>query len=150
MLIAVNSNYFIRNIVSKSQCLFYATKSAKKVKVKENKTPLISSKNSKLNLYLEDLNKKKISQEEITLASKGWQHYKAKGDYFIIHQTKDASDILKDAPEFKSLSLNPGLVKNLDEKHDVTKATKLQLETMKEIFDNQHVLIAAETGCGKV
>ncbi|CAG9797330.1 unnamed protein product [Chironomus riparius] len=145
-MLSLNSNIF-KHIVNRTSCLFYASTAAKKIKTKEKREPLITCKNNKLNLYLNDT--KQIDQNEIVLASKGWQHYKAKGDYFIIHQKKDASDILKDAPEYKSLGLNPVLVKNLDEKHDITKATKLQQEAIKEILDNQHVLIAAETGCGK-
>ena len=148
-MLSLNSNIF-KNIVNRTPCLFYASTAAKKIKTKEKREPLISCQNSKLNFYLNDRNRKQIDQSEIVLASKGWQHYKAKGDYFIIHQKKDASDILKDAPEYKSLGLNPVLVKNLDEKHDITKATKLQQEAIQEILDNQHVLIAAETGCGKV
>lgn len=146
-MLSLNSNIF-KHIVNRTSCLFYASTAAKKIKTKEKREPLITCKNNKLNLYLNDT--KQIDQNEIVLASKGWQHYKAKGDYFIIHQKRDASDILKDAPEYKSLGLNPVLVKNLDEKHDITKATKLQQEAIKEILDNQHVLIAAETGCGKV
>jgi superfamily II DNA/RNA helicase len=134
-----------KNIVSKTPCLFYATRVPKKAK----EPALITCKNNKLDLYLSDLKRKKRAEEEIVLASKGWQHYKAKGDHFIIHQTRDASDILKEACDYSSLNLNERLVRNLDEMHDITKATKLQRESIEQISSNENVLICAETGCGK-
>lgn len=140
-MLSRGAHRFIKNFAGRTQCLYYASKASKKAMTKENKTPLVTCKNSKLNLYLEDLRNGLGNSEELTLASKGWQHYKAKGDYFIIHQTKNASDILNNAREFKSLGLDETLVKNLDQKHDIIRATKLQQEAMKEILDNQHVLI---------
>jgi hypothetical protein len=136
----------VGNIASKSPCLFYATKAGRRNKG----TPLITCKNNELDLYLSDLKATKHKSGEIVLASKGWQHYKAKGDFFIIHQTRDASDILKQASDYSSLGLNERLVKNLDDLHDITKATKLQMDSIKEISSNKNVLLCAETGCGKV
>ncbi|KAG5675535.1 hypothetical protein PVAND_005431 [Polypedilum vanderplanki] len=135
----------LRNFASKTPCLFYSTKTKRRNK----EFPLITCKNSKLNLYLSDFKGGNQNEQDIILASKGWQHYKAKGDYFIIHQTRDASDILKEAQDYSSLGLNEKLVKNLEEKHDITKATKLQMDSIKEISHNSHVLLCAETGCGK-
>lgn len=141
----IKANNILRNLLNKTTCFninssaFYATSSKKRI-------PLVTCKNKKLDLYVGDRIK---NQEDIVLASKGWQHYKSKGDYFTIHATKDASDVLKNAPEYSSLGLNEQLVKNLDDKHDIYKATQLQLDAMHEILNKQHVLIAAETGCGK-
>lgn len=142
----ININLF--KSIAHRTCFNFSTKAKKSPNQKESRVPLITCKNKKLDLYLEDLGK--IKNEEIVLASKGWQHNKSKGDYFIIQQSRDASDILKNAPDFKTLELNEQLVKNLSEKHDITQATKLQIDCMKEIFDDQHVVLAAETGCGKV
>lgn len=140
------ANQILRNFTSRTPCLYKAS-CASTAAGQKKKIPLITCKNKKLDLYEGDkINK---SEEEIVLASKGWQHYKSKGDFFTIHPTRDASNTLIDAPEFNTLGLNEQLVKNLDVKHDIIKATKLQINTMRQIFDNQHVLLAAETGCGK-
>jgi hypothetical protein len=100
-------------------------------------------------LFYDELGNEK-KNDEILLASKGWQHYKSKGDFFIINPTKEPSDVLKDGVNYKSLELNEQLVKNLEEKHDITIASKIQVDTMREMFNSQHVLLAAQTGCGKV
>lgn len=145
-MIQANKIVFLRNLVSKSPCWLIRTSASDSASSKK-RIPLVTCKNKQLNLFL---NAKRVKNDEIVLASKGWQHYKAKGDHFTIHPTADASDILKDAPEFSSFGLDEKLVQNLEEKHDITRATKLQIDAMKQIFDDQHVLLAAETGCGKV
>lgn len=139
------ANLILRNLNLKSSCRVFKSSSA----AVNKRIPLITCKNNKLNLHLND---KKINSnsDEIVLASKGWQHYKSKSDWFTIHPTKSADDVLVGAEEFKNFNLNEILVRNLDEKHGITKATKIQVDCMKEIFNNQHVLLAAETGCGKV
>lgn len=110
--------------------------------------PLVTCKNSKFNLYAENDSKLRTPLE---LASKGWQHYKSKGDHFIIHPSRDVIESnLKESVDFSELELDETLVKNLDEKHNIRKATKLQKEAIDEILQGKHVLIAAETGCGKV
>jgi ATP-dependent RNA helicase DDX28 len=110
---------------------------------------LITCKNKEFNLYL-DQKKATKPDDQIVLASKGWQHQKSKGDYFTIHATKSADNVLQNGTNFSELNLDKQLIKNLEEIHDITIATKLQTDAMKEIFNNQHVLLAAETGCGKV
>lgn len=144
MIIAANN--ILRNLTLKSRCLAFASTSA----ATKKRIPLITCKNSQFDLYLNEKKKRVENSDEIILASKGWQHYKAKGDYFTIHPTALAEEVLAGAEEFSNFDLDQKLVKNLEEKHDITKATKIQVECMREIFNNQHVLLAAETGCGKV
>lgn len=117
--------------------------------------PLITCKNTKFNLMLDAETKKPNATHgttnEIELASKGWQHYKAKGDHFIIHPVRDVIESnLKDSKSVDELELNEQLKRNLHEKHDIVKVTKLQTDAIKMILEKKHVLIAAETGCGKV
>ncbi|CRL00412.1 CLUMA_CG013679, isoform A [Clunio marinus] len=119
---------------------------------KKSLIPLITCKNTEFNLMYDVDNKKTNLPHvsKIVLASKGWQHYKAKGDHFIIHPIKDIIETnLKDSTDFENLNLNETLLKNLREKHDIRKATKLQQEAIAEIRNKNNVLIAAETGCGK-
>lgn len=145
----IQAKLIFRKLTLRTPCLFTAS-SASTLSATKKKIPLITCKNKKLDFFLSDIPKKRNQAEEIQLASKGWQHYKSKGDFFTIHATSEASDTLKDAPEYSTIGLDKQLVKNLDEKHGITKASKLQLNAMKQIFNNQHIILAAETGCGKV
>lgn len=132
------------NRVIKSRSVASASTAAPKIK----QIPIITCKNTKFNLYAGD---KIDSKAPLELASKGWQHYKSKGDNFTIHPSREVIESnLKDSVDFSELELNETLVKNLDEKHNIRKATKLQKEAIQEILQGNHVLIAAETGCGKV
>lgn len=91
------------------------------------------------------------TEPEIKLASQNWQHYKAKGDHFIIHPVRDVTQSnLKNSKRFQDFGFNETVVKNLIEKFDITRATKLQIDAITEILNKKNVLIAAETGCGKV
>ena len=114
--------------------------------------PLITCKNTKFNLMSEDIEKDYSKPgAEIELASKGWQHYKSKGDHFIIHPSRNVIDSnFKDSTDVDNFELNSQMIHNLKEKHDIHKATKLQTLAINKILKGEHVLIAAETGCGKV
>lgn len=132
------------NRVIKSRSVALASTAAQK----SQPIPIITCKNTKFNLFAGDDIDPKAPLE---LASKGWQHHKAKGDYFTIHPSREVIESnLKDSVDFSELELNETLVKNLDEKHGIRKATKLQKDAIAEILQGNHVLIAAETGCGKV
>ena len=146
----IQVNIILRKLAFRTPCLITSVASASTQSAQKKKIPLITCKNKKLDYFLNDVPKKRNAAEAVELASKGWQHYKSKGDFFTIHSTSEASNILKNAPEYSTLELDKQLVKNLDDKHDITRATKLQLDAMTEIFNNQHILLAAETGCGKV
>lgn len=133
--------------VLRTQSIAFASTTASS---KNKPIPLITCKNTKLNLMLKDVNKPKKSQE-IELASKGWQHYKAKGDHFILHPVRNVVDSnLVNSKEFSELGLNEKLVQNINEKHDIKRATKLQVDAIEQLMQGNHALIAAETGCGKV
>lgn len=120
--------------------------------------PLITCRNTQFNLYLKngervDNSGKSLAlaEDEITLASKGWQHYKAKGDNFTIHPTRKVSQSnLQESTEIESLDIDERIARNAKEKHDITRATKVQVEAFDSIIRKHHTIIAAETGCGKV
>ena len=114
--------------------------------------PLITCKNTKFNLMKSvDETKPNNRPDEIELASKGWQHYKSKGDHFIIHPIRNVIESnLQNSTNVEDLELNNQLKKNLSDKHEIFKVTKLQKEAIDEISAKHNVLIAAETGCGKV
>jgi hypothetical protein len=128
----------------RQRIVFASTKAAGKKPI-----PLITCKNTKFNLMKTDEETQK--PKEIELASKGWQHYKAKGDHFIIHPIRDViKSNLEDSTSVDDLPLNERLKRNLFEKHEISKVTKLQKEAIEQIQGKHNVLIAAETGCGKV
>lgn len=113
--------------------------------------PIITCKNQELNLYTNDNNKRAKKPEDIVLASKGWQHYKSKGDFFTIHPQRDVLESnFKDATSIDELEVNEVIVKNAKEKHSINQITKLQKNVIDLALERKHVLIAGETGCGKV
>lgn len=139
------------NQVLKTQSVAYASTGTKA----KNAIPLITCKNTKFNLMLDENIVKKAAHgnisEEIELASKGWQHYKAKGDHFIIHPIRNVIESnLKNSTDVEELGLNEQLLRNLRDKHNIDKTTKMQTEAIQMILKKEHVLLAAETGCGKV
>lgn len=82
------------------------------------------------------------------LASGGWQHYKSKGDHFILHALSDQT--LEFSQEsFENMKLLPILLKNLTIKYNISKPTNIQAEAIPIILKSNHTLLAAETGCGK-
>lgn len=131
--------------VFKMQSIGYAT-SVKPI-------PLITCKNTQFNLMFDESQEKKkpVNSSEIELASKGWQHYKSKKDHFIIHPIRNVIESnLTNSTEIEKLELDEQLIRNAKEKHEIVKATKLQTDSIEEIGKGVNVLIAAETGCGKV
>lgn len=89
----------------------------------------------------------------IPLASSGWQHYKAKSDYFTIHPTALSPDADAPSAEARQFSrfvdLNEQLVTNLNTNLGITTASEIQSAAIPSILAMNHTLIAAETGCGK-
>ncbi|XP_045480996.1 probable ATP-dependent RNA helicase DDX28 [Harmonia axyridis] len=106
---------------------------------------LISCKNQRLNHYV---NTKYSNLEPIPLASKGWNHHKSKGDFFMINPIAEENEYKKPKIPFSQLNIMPELIKTL-EKENIMKATSYQAEAIPELFENNHVLLGAETGCGK-
>lgn len=141
------------NIISqvlRQQNIAYASTVAPKKKL----IPLITCKHTQFNLVLDEHDGESDGSRpisEIKLASQNWQHYKAKGDHFIIHPVRDVIESnLKNSTDIHWFELDEQLTKNAIEKHDVEKMTVLQNEAINDIKLGKHVLIAAETGCGKV
>lgn len=104
---------------------------------------LISCKESKYNFYTGMTHDKFDAK---MLASKGWAHYKAKHDYFVIHpQLEEAYEETK---PFAELGIHPEIVKVLGDQ-GIHHATLFQSEAISVVFNDKHTLLAAETGCGK-
>lgn len=108
----------------------------------------ITCKRPEFNLCINEQNKAGIGFEKIDLASGGWQHYKSKGDHFILHplvaETNEFSE-----KSFEDLRLDERLIKNLKNRYDISTPTVIQAEAIPEILKRRHTLVAAETGCGK-
>ena len=91
----------------------------------------------------------------VPLASSGWLHKKAKGDWFQINATvteEDKSKEMQDVKEFlqnSSIHFEDKLKENLREKFEVKSLTNIQCQGWPKLMENHHTLIAAETGCGK-
>jgi hypothetical protein len=137
------------NQVLRTRGIAQAATTSKKIKP----TKLISAKHAKFDFIIdkdEKVGGKKGA--EIELVSKGWQHYKAKGDHFTIHPVRNVVESNSvQSVDIGELNLNEQLVTNIRNKHNIDNATKLQQEALVKIRDeNKNVLIAAETGCGKV
>lgn len=122
----------------------------------EERTPIISSKRKELNFYEGQTYSK---YEPIPLVSKGWHHYKSKGDHFFVYPltnvTKESYDesLKKENEEeaynsFVHFGLNPQLVDIL-KRYNITKPLKIQKIGIPKIINGSNTVIAAETGCGK-
>ncbi|XP_055839847.1 probable ATP-dependent RNA helicase DDX28 [Episyrphus balteatus] len=123
-----------------------AVKSNKSTKTR--KIPLIECKKPELNVpFGKHLIEAKFGT--IPLASNGWMHRKSKGDYFIINPSVNEDDILSQMQDIKELKLSEDLIQNLNSELEITQLTKIQSDAIPIISDSEHVLIAAETGCGK-
>lgn len=128
--------------------LQYSTSAAAAVQKKVNKQPLITCKKVEFNLYSSDpIVDRKFGS--IPLASSGWKHRKSKGDYFIIHPQKDEY-VSKDewGREFKEFELDERLLRNVND-CGLYNSTWVQDKSFEPIMKMEHVLMAAETGCGK-
>lgn len=137
----------INQVLRSQKAAFASTPTPKK----KPAIPLITCKNTKFNLMHDVNNEAAIQGAEIELSSKGWQSNKAKGDHFTIHPSRNVTDSnLVNSTNVEDLGLNEQLITNLKEKHDIHKATKLQKDAIDQILERDNVLIAAETGCGKV
>lgn len=138
---------------------FVATQAVKKsqnaaVKAKHQEHPtLIRCKRPTFNLYKPLEAHCKFGS--VPLASSGWLHKKAKGDWFQINATVtegDKSKEMQDVKEFlqnSSIHFEDKLKENLREKFEVKSLTNIQRQGWPKLMENHHTLIAAETGCGK-
>lgn len=117
-----------------------------------SRIPLITCKRSEFNIYRDDDVPANAQFGDIQLASGGWQHYKSKHDYFVIHpHLDDAANIenQKYSKSFASFGIDNDLVDNLRLKCNIDETTYIQHEALPKVLAGNHTLIAAETGCGK-
>ncbi|XP_038595773.1 probable ATP-dependent RNA helicase DDX28 [Tachyglossus aculeatus] len=93
--------------------------------------------------------------ESATLASRGWKHRKALGDYFVIERSQDEAPALgagtPDSGEgFQALGLEPALLEALKvAAPSALRPTTVQLRAIPALLRGRHSLVAAETGSGK-
>lgn len=119
-----------------------------------NRYNLITCKISKFNLSIADKLPHKSKFGTIPLASTGWKHNKAKGDYFTIYPpvadgVSAAAKNVPTAQSFDKLGLDTRIVDNLQRHFAISQCTLVQYEGIPQMLAGDHTLIAAETGCGK-
>lgn len=128
------------------------TKTKSKPVIQHIGEPLITSKRPEFNLYRGDTMEENAKFGSVPLTSDGWQHYKSKGDFFIIHPHPTSEDITV-SPNYKKsfgdFGLLPELQQNISSRLNMHHTTFIQHEAFPKVLNNQHTLIAAETGCGK-
>lgn len=127
--------------------------STTKSKTKTNSIPLITCARSEFNLNADKFVPSDAKYLTIPLASFGWQHYKSKNDFFIIHPSEmnfnASNEVATDAEKFSKFDLDPILVENLASQLNIRQTTYIQQKAIPSITSGVHTLIAAETGCGK-
>ncbi|KAK4306468.1 hypothetical protein Pmani_021709 [Petrolisthes manimaculis] len=110
--------------------------------------PVISCKRKEYNHYLgQSYNK----FTEVPLASKGWQHLKAVGDYFTINshaKNPSVEGSEEDHLCFESLGLKKDLLTEIY-KLDFEKPTNIQALAIPHVLEGKNTFITAETGNGK-
>lgn len=118
----------------------------------EGKTPIVVCKRKEFNFYE---GQKYSKLETIPLASKGWQHYKSKGDFFFVYPLTNVEEEAYNNEEeeevcdtFAQFGLNPQII-NILEKYSISKPLKIQTIGIPQIMNGANTIIAAETGCGK-
>lgn len=113
-------------------------------KFKSQNGPLfISCQRKELDHYL---NTQYGKFDEVPLASKGWNHNKAKNDYFTVLPLPNEHE--EDSHSFLELGIHTMVIDALKSR-DIKKATAFQCNAIHTIQKGVHTLLAAETGCGK-
>ncbi|CAG9840162.1 unnamed protein product [Diabrotica balteata] len=129
------SKRFIQNIQSLEGTIENSSK-------KQSPSLLISCKRKKLNYYA-GVHYSKF--DEIPLASKGWNHTKSKGDFFLINRLKNEKN---QTYSFDELNIHPK-IKDALKIEEIRELTEFQARSINEVRKGSHLLLAAETGCGK-
>ncbi|XP_014483096.1 PREDICTED: probable ATP-dependent RNA helicase DDX28 [Dinoponera quadriceps] len=112
----------------------------------ENRTPIIACRRKEFNFYKGQTYSK---FEPISLVTKGWHHYKSKGDYFFIHPLEDVeTEAYGKIDSFEDFGLNLKLIDIL-ERYSITRPLKIQINGIPKIMNGANTIITAETGCGK-
>lgn len=111
---------------------------------------LITCKKKELNLTQNNYKptkNAKLGSAAVPLASSGWAHRKSKGDFFILHPM--ASEVTAPMESFADLGVDHKLGQTLQEQFKITSPTPFQVQSIPQMINNEHVVLAAETGCGK-
>ncbi|XP_067622957.1 probable ATP-dependent RNA helicase DDX28 [Eurosta solidaginis] len=130
-----------------------AIESSQNESISLKRKPLICCKRTPFHLYVPAPEYSKFGT--IPLATNGWKHFKAKGDFMIFNATVSKMDIraeMLDVQDFISrsnTSLNDKLLDNVKNEFRISSFTNIQVKAIPKVLDGHHVLIAAETGCGK-
>ncbi|KYN17151.1 putative ATP-dependent RNA helicase DDX28 [Trachymyrmex cornetzi] len=120
----------------------------------KGEVPIIVCRRKEFNFYKEQ---KYSKYKPIPLVSKGWHHYKSKGDYFYIVTKEAYSESFKEKEKkeeeeahdsFERFGLNPQIIDIL-KRYNITKPLKIQKIGIPKILNGANTVIAAETGCGK-
>ncbi|XP_066248009.1 probable ATP-dependent RNA helicase DDX28 [Euwallacea similis] len=115
-----------------------------KFKNKLGKGPLlISCKRKEYDYYAGTLYNQ---LDEVPLASKGWNHSKAKNDYFTLLPL--TNDIQDEFYPFEESGVPTSVIEAL-KGYNIHNATEFQTRAIASIKKGIHTLLAAETGCGK-
>lgn len=146
-----------KTLQSSSLKRYAATKASIKTKLTAAKTEsspvLVECKRKSFNLVKPVESYSKFGS--IPLASSGWLHSKSKGDWFQLNATVselDTSDEMVDVEEFlqkTNQSFDRVLIENLKTEFEIKSLTNIQCQGWPKLCENHHLLIAAETGCGK-
>ncbi|XP_033231116.1 probable ATP-dependent RNA helicase DDX28 [Belonocnema kinseyi] len=113
----------------------------------KKKVPIITCKRSEFNFYKGQTYPK---FQEIPLASKGWMHKEARGDYFTIHPPEEnIEDGMPNDVTFHDLGIHQDLIDNLKNHFRIETPTTIQQKGIPKILNYQNTKLAAETGCGK-
>lgn len=112
---------------------------------------LITCKNKALNLLRSaQSNTDPAKFGSIALASQGWTHRKAKGDFFVLHPNEPTNtSTTTSVPSFSSLGLDTDTIRALQDHLHITCPTPYQAQALPLLLQREHVVLAAETGCGK-
>lgn len=110
----------------------------------ENGAKIIACKRNELDHYFGQTYNK---LDDVPLASKGWNHNKAKGDYFVIHPNLEG---WAEEPqiELDKIAIDPILIKCLKDQ-GISALTAFQERAISTIKTGKQAMLAAETGCGK-
>lgn len=122
----------IQNVQYTAKNLF-ASKSKFKLQspTKPDGTVIISCKHSHLDHYSVHSNK----FDAVPLASKGWKHSKAVGDYFIVHPFKENCN---NTYTFGQLGLHPNIINTLSTEK-INEATEFQFRANQAVQTGNYI-----------
>uniref|UniRef100_A0A1A9UNS1 RNA helicase n=1 Tax=Glossina austeni TaxID=7395 RepID=A0A1A9UNS1_GLOAU len=135
----------------------YGVRAAIKTKAvrQEAQQLLIECKRSEFNLYNNSPGDAHVKFGILPLASSGWLHNKSKDDWFHIKATideKSGHHKMQNVEEFfknSGVVVHKSLIDNLQTELEINQLTEIQCQAWHKLYNSNHVLIAAETGCGK-